>query len=150
MIDSVNKVAIILSAITIVILVINNEFLKPILSKRTNIPIPIELIIIVGGTLLAKYLKMQKSWAIIPVGNIPVGFPDAVVPDFTLWKELAVDSFAIAFVSYSVTVSMALIFGQKLKYEIDFNQELLAMVRKMCLTIKIFTYFSDGFRWFDI
>ena len=93
---------------------------------------------------------MQKSWAIIPVGNIPVGFPDAVVPDFTLWKELAVDSFAIAFVSYSVTVSMALIFGQKLKYEIDFNQELLAMVRKMCLTIKIFTYFSDGFRWFDI
>lgn len=111
-------------------LVINNEFLKPILAKRTNIPIPIELIIIVGGTLLSKYMKMQESWAIIPVGDIPVGFPDAVIPDFTLWKELAVDSFAIAFVSYSVTVSMALIFGQKLKYEIDFNQELLAMVRK--------------------
>jgi solute carrier family 26, other len=109
--------------------VFNNEFLKPIIAKRTNIPIPIELIIIVGGTLLSKLLKMRETWAIIPVGNIPVGLPEAVVPNFGLWKELLVDSFAIAFVSYSVTVSMALIFGQKMKYEIDFNQELLAMVR---------------------
>jgi solute carrier family 26, other len=109
--------------------VFNNELLKPLVAKRTNIPIPIELIVIVGGTLLSKYMKMQEVWAIIPVGNIPVGLPQAVAPNFSLWKELLVDSFAIAFVSYSVTVSMALIFGQKLKYEIDFNQELLAMVR---------------------
>lgn len=117
-----------LSVITIVILVFNNEFLKPFVAKRTNIPIPIELIIIVGGTLLSKYLKMKEVWAVIPVGDIPVGLPQAIVPKFLLWKELLVDSFAIAFVSYSVTVSMALIFGQKLKYEINFNQELLAMV----------------------
>lgn len=123
-----NRTAIILSVITIFILVFNNELLKPLIAKRTNIPIPIELIIIVGGTLLSKYMKMQEVWAIIPVGDIPVGLPPAVIPNFSLWKELLVDSLAIAFVSYSVTVSMALIFGQKLKYEIDFNQELLAMV----------------------
>lgn len=107
----------------------NNELLKPFVAKRTNLPIPIELVVIVGGTLLSKYMKMHETWAIIPVGNIPVGLPEAIIPKFSLWKELLVDSFAIAFVSYSVTVSMALIFGQKLKYEIDFNQELLAMVR---------------------
>jgi solute carrier family 26, other len=128
LIGSVNRVAIILSLITIVILVFNNELIKPIIAKRTNIPIPIELIIIVGGTLLSKLMKMSETWSIIPVGDIPVGLPEAVIPNFSLWKELLVDSFAIAFVSYSVTVSMALIFGQKLKYEIDFNQELLAMV----------------------
>jgi MFS superfamily sulfate permease-like transporter len=131
LIGSVNRVAIILSLITIVILVFNNELLKPIIAKRTNIPIPIELIIIVGGTLLSKIMKMSETWSIIPVGDIPVGLPEAVVPNFSLWKELLVDSFAIAFVSYSVTVSMALIFGQKLKYEIDFNQELLAMVSEL-------------------
>lgn len=65
-----------------------------------------------------------------PVGHIPTGFPSPKIPNFTLWKELIFDCFAIAFVSYSVTVSMALIFGQKMKYEIDFNQELLAMVRR--------------------
>lgn len=97
--------------------------------KITRLPIPIELIVVVGGVLLAKYLHMTEKWAIIPVGHIPVGLPSPVLPRFTLWKELLVDSIAIAFVSYSVTVSMALIFGQKLKYEIDFNQELLAMVK---------------------
>lgn len=116
-----------LSAIAIIILVFNNEFLKPRIAKRTNIPIPIELIVVVGGTLLAKYMKMEENWSIIPVGDIPVGLPEATLPKFDLWKEVLVDSIAIAFVSYSVTVSMALIFGQKLSYEIDFNQELLAM-----------------------
>lgn len=120
--------AILLSIITITLLMFNNELLKPIVAKRTKVPIPIELIIVISGVLLSKFLKMEETWQIIPVGHIPVGLPQAVVPKFDLWKEILVDCFAIAFVSYSVTVSMALIFGQKLKYEIDFNQELLAMV----------------------
>lgn len=125
-----NQVAILLSIITITILIFNNEFLKSRVARRSPVPIPIELIAVVGGTLLSKYLRMEETWAIIPVGHIPVGLPSPTLPNFTIWKELLVDCFAIAFVSYSVTVSMALIFGQKLKYEIDFNQELLAMVRK--------------------
>lgn len=120
-----------MSVITIVILVFNNEFLKPRVAKLTTLPIPIELIVVVGGTIIARFIQMDELWAIIPVGHIPVGLPPPIVPNFYLWKELLVDSFAIAFVSYSVTVSMALIFGQKLKYEIDFNQELLAMVSEV-------------------
>jgi solute carrier family 26, other len=121
-------VAIILSLITIVILVINNEILKPKVAKKMSLPIPIELIAVIGGTLISKYMQMHENWDIILVGEIPTGLPDATFPKLTLWRELLMDSFAIAFVSYSVTVSMALIFGQKLKYEINFNQELLAMV----------------------
>lgn len=48
-------------------------------------------------------------------------------PPFELLQAVALDSFVIAMVSYSVTVSMALIFAEKANYEIDFNQELLAM-----------------------
>lgn len=103
--------------------------MKPRIAKRTKLPIPIELIAVVGGVLISKYMKLEETWEIIPVGHIPVGLPPAILPHFDIWKELLVDAFAIAFVSYSVTVSMALIFGQKLKYEIDFNQELLAMVK---------------------
>lgn len=44
-----------------------------------------------------------------------------------LVREVGVDSFIIAMVSYTISVSMALIFATKLNYEIDFNQELLAM-----------------------
>lgn len=37
------------------------------------------------------------------------------------------DGFIIAMVSYTINVSMALTFAQRFNYEIDFNQELLAM-----------------------
>lgn len=49
------------------------------------------------------------------------------LPDLNLSKELIMDGFILSMVSYTVSVSMALIFAQKLNYEIDFNQELLAM-----------------------
>jgi len=42
---------------------------------------------------------------------------------------VAVDSISITLVSYTITISMALIFAEKLNYEINSNQELLAMVR---------------------
>lgn len=40
---------------------------------------------------------------------------------------MLVDAFTITMVSYTVSVSMALIFARKYNYEINFNQELLAM-----------------------
>lgn len=49
------------------------------------------------------------------------------LPSLELAKEVGVDSFIIGLVSYTISVSMALLFAQKLNYEIDFNQELLAM-----------------------
>lgn len=120
-----------MSLSTIVILLINNEILKPRVSKVTKIPIPIELILVVGGTFLSKYANLPEIYGIDPVGHIPLGLPDPAIPKFYLWRELLVDSIAIAFVSYSITVSMALIFGQKYKYEIGFNQEILALVMSM-------------------
>lgn len=42
-------------------------------------------------------------------------------------SELLLSAFTISMVSYTVSVSMALIFAKKLNYDIDFNQELLAM-----------------------
>lgn len=126
-----NIAALIMSLSTIVILLINNELLKPLVSKISKIPVPIELILVVGGTFLSRYVNLTELYGINPVGHIPLGLPDLTVPRFDLWRELLVDSIAIAFVSYSITVSMALIFGQKYKYEIGFNQEILALVMSM-------------------
>lgn len=38
-------------------------------------------------------------------------------------------------VSYTITISMALIFAQKLNYKINSNQELLAMVRNFIIIL---------------
>lgn len=123
-----NKTAILISVVAIVILIINNEIIKPHWNKISPIPIPIELILVVAGTLISNSLDLRGNYTIRTIGNIPTGFPEPNVPDLNLAKELVVDGFIVAVVSYTVSVSMALIFAQKLNYEIGFNQELLAMV----------------------
>lgn len=109
------------------IIYLNNEWLKPKLSKVCFLPLPIELIAVITGTLVSRYADLKTNYGIKPIGHIPTGFPDFEVPDLDLAKNLLVDGFIVAMVSYTVTVSMALIFAQKLNYEVNFNQELLAM-----------------------
>ncbi|XP_032674738.1 sulfate transporter isoform X3 [Odontomachus brunneus] len=126
-VENANMAAVIISLISIVILVINNEVLKPRISKKCGMPIPIELIAVVGGTLISRYCDLPKIYDIKIVGHIPTGLPKPEVPSVELLPLVAVDSIAITIVSYTITVSMALIFAQKLSYEIDSNQEFLAM-----------------------
>ncbi|XP_018399758.1 PREDICTED: solute carrier family 26 member 6-like [Cyphomyrmex costatus] len=126
-IKNTNIAAVIVSIVSIIILVFNNEYLKPRMSKKCSIPIPIELIAVVGGTLVSRYCDLSNIYDIETVGHIPTGLPTPEVPSFELLPLVLVDSIAITMVSYTITVSMALIFAQKLSYEIDSNQELLAM-----------------------
>ncbi|KAK9297693.1 hypothetical protein QLX08_008736 [Tetragonisca angustula] len=126
-IQNTNLTALLISSITIVGLVLNNEFLKPWASKKCSIPIPIELIAVVSGTLVSKYFCFPTMYNIQVVGNIPTGLPTPTVPTFQLLHLVATDSIAITMVSYTITISMALIFAQKLNYKINSNQELLAM-----------------------
>ncbi|XP_014247285.1 solute carrier family 26 member 10-like isoform X2 [Cimex lectularius] len=118
--------AIICSALTITVLVINNEFLKPYVQKKTFIPIPIELLVVLCGTLASTYGNIATNYGLKTVGHIAVGLPEPAVPNFNLLPAVALDSITITIIGYISSFSMALIFANKLKYEIDPNQELLA------------------------
>lgn len=50
------------------------------------------------------------------------------MPPIPLLWLVAVDAIAISIVSYSVTISMAMIFAKKQSYEVKANQEMLALV----------------------
>lgn len=52
--------------------------------------------------------------------------PDFEVPPPKLFSVVFVDSCVIALVTYSITMSLALLVSEKLKYKLDTNQELLA------------------------
>lgn len=49
------------------------------------------------------------------------------MPNLELIPTVILDAFPIAVVAYTVTLSMGLIFAKKANYEVDANQELLAM-----------------------
>ncbi|XP_076169612.1 prestin isoform X2 [Ptiloglossa arizonensis] len=124
-IDNVNGIAILLSCVTIIILVVNN-ILKPKIAKVSPFPVPIEMLAVIIGTVLSIYTNLEKDYGVVVVGHIPVGLPVPAVPPLQLIPNILVDSFVITMVSYTISMSMALIFAQKLGYEVDSNQELMA------------------------
>lgn len=63
---------------------------------------------------------------VFQIGEVQRGLPDFKPPPVNLLISVITESVIIAIVAYSVTMSMALLFSEKLKYPIDTNQELLA------------------------
>ncbi|XP_052739146.1 prestin isoform X2 [Bicyclus anynana] len=126
-IPNANWTAFGISAVACLVISLNNELLKPWVSKRSRVPVPIELIAIVVGTLASTFGHLKENYGISLVGTIPTGLPDANVPPIELMPQIALDAFTITMVTYTISMSMALIFAAKDKYEIDANQELLAL-----------------------
>ncbi|XP_026689042.1 sulfate transporter-like, partial [Diaphorina citri] len=98
------------------------------LSKLIPVPLPIELITVVLGTLASSKFGLKENYHITTVGYIPTGFPVPEVPPLWLLPKLIVDGLVIAIIAFSINISMASILAKKMKYKIDSNQELLASV----------------------
>ncbi|XP_053685715.1 solute carrier family 26 member 10-like [Sabethes cyaneus] len=123
----VNYISVSISLCTIAILTFNNVYLKKKVAKFSIVPVPVELILLIIGSLMSTHFNLAKDHAIRTIEHIPTGFPEPALPDWDLLQLIIVDSFIVATVSYAVTVSMGTIFAQRENYEMDFNQELLAM-----------------------
>ncbi|XP_058828758.1 solute carrier family 26 member 6 [Topomyia yanbarensis] len=115
------------SVIVILFMIFMNEYLKPWSSTKCKFPIPAELVAVVGGTMASYFIRLGPDFAVKLVGEIPVGLPDPQMPPVALLKLVAVDAIAITIVSYSIVMSMGMIFAQKEGYEVRANQELIAM-----------------------
>ncbi|XP_015122144.1 solute carrier family 26 member 10 isoform X1 [Diachasma alloeum] len=125
-IDDVNIAAMVIAAITIIAVIFNNEVVKPRVSRHCSFPIPIEMLAVVIGTLVSVQMNLHDVYSVSIVGDIPVGLPIPQLPPLDLLPDVIVDCFVITMVSYSISMSMALIFAQKMNYEVDANQELMA------------------------
>lgn len=68
--------------------------------------------------------------------------PEPQAPPFELLPSILTDGLTIAIVSYTMSLSMGLIFAQKFDYEIDPNQELLAMVSNSNKKLQKFFFIS--------
>lgn len=70
------------------------------------------------------------------------------MPPVKLLWLVAVDAIAISIVSYSVTISMAMIFSKKQSYEVNANQEMLALVNDFPIKflLLIHNVFNIGFQ----
>ncbi|XP_043232167.1 prestin-like isoform X4 [Amphibalanus amphitrite] len=123
---SANPAAMVISGTAISVLVFNNEYLKPKAAKRTKFPIPIELIVVVIGTVASYFGDLHGNYQVQVIGNVTTGLPKPTNPIFSLIPNILMDAVIIAIIAYSVSLSMAQLFAKKHEYVVDANQELIA------------------------
>ncbi|XP_055336026.1 solute carrier family 26 member 10-like isoform X2 [Paramacrobiotus metropolitanus] len=92
-----------------------------------KIPFPSELVVVVFGALASYLMSLGTAYGVDILGHIPLGLPAPRLPDLSILPAFALDSFAIAIVSFAITLSLTKLFSNKYKYSIDANQELRAM-----------------------
>uniref|UniRef100_A0A8C4HXC5 Solute carrier family 26 member 6, like 1 n=1 Tax=Dicentrarchus labrax TaxID=13489 RepID=A0A8C4HXC5_DICLA len=114
------------SAVSMVFLIAAKE-LNSFLSPKLPVPIPVELITIVAGTLISSFGHLNSNFTIAVVGEIPSGLSSPSVPDVSLFGEVIGDAFALAIVGYAISISLGKTFALKHGYKVDSNQELVAL-----------------------
>uniref|UniRef100_A0AAQ6I8T0 STAS domain-containing protein n=1 Tax=Anabas testudineus TaxID=64144 RepID=A0AAQ6I8T0_ANATE len=116
----------VVSAVSMVFLIAAKE-LNSFLSPKLPVPIPVELITIVAGTLISNYAQLNSNYTVSVVGEIPSGLSPPRVPDVSLFGEVIGDAFALAIVGYAICISLGKTFALKHGYKVDSNQELVAL-----------------------
>uniref|UniRef100_A0A8C9EFE6 Solute carrier family 26 member 5 n=1 Tax=Phocoena sinus TaxID=42100 RepID=A0A8C9EFE6_PHOSS len=82
---------------------------------------------VVMGTGISAGFSLHESYNVDVVGTLPLGLLPPANPDTSLFHLVYVDAIAIAIVGFSVTISMAKTLANKHGYQVDGNQELIAL-----------------------
>ncbi|VIO91442.1 Uncharacterized protein BM_BM7445 [Brugia malayi] len=116
-----------ISILSIIFLFVGHGYVNPWFKKRSSVPLPIELILVILVTIFSVYMDLKSNYGVKVVDYIPQGIPTPSLPNFDLIPYLLNDAFAIAIISYMFVVSMAKLFAKKRRYKIDPTQDLYAV-----------------------
>ncbi|XP_054719480.1 sulfate transporter-like [Uloborus diversus] len=125
-IGSVNYIVLIMSVCSLLFLIIVKELINGIVLKKSKLPVPAELILVIGGTMVSKYICLHTKYDIDVVGLTPTGFLPPEAPPFELLPKVLTSSMILSIICAATTLSMVLIYAKKHEYEVDTNQELVA------------------------
>jgi len=98
--------------------------------KRT--PIPAELVVVILATATVKMFDLSGRAEVATIGSVPTGLPRFQIPDFKGFgssnlAKLAVHATVLAIINFMVSISVAKTYSRKFGYEVDANQELVAL-----------------------
>uniref|UniRef100_A0A672YHW8 Solute carrier family 26 member 6-like n=1 Tax=Sphaeramia orbicularis TaxID=375764 RepID=A0A672YHW8_9TELE len=116
----------VVSLVAISVLIVVKE-INDCYKQKLPLPIPIELIVIIGATIITHFCGLTSKYNIDVVGEIPSGLKAPRAPDVTLFSHVIGDAFAVAIVGYAINISLGKTFALKHGYKVDSNQELVAL-----------------------
>lgn len=126
--DQINLLCVLISVICLIILCLNQFLVQKYLSRvfKKNIMIPIELILLIIMILISRQFELEHSYQVPTCGPIEIEMTAPDLPDLRLIRELWAQSLATAMISYTTVYIMSKTYANKLNYEVNSNQELIA------------------------
>ncbi|KAG8132064.1 hypothetical protein E2320_009947 [Naja naja] len=121
-----NVASLVFALISSVLLIIVKE-LNMKYMKKIRVPIPMEIIIVIVATAISGSFNMPEKYDMPIVGLINMGFPSATLPLVGKWKDMIGPAFSLAIVGYVINLAMGRTLGNKHGYDVDPNQEMLAL-----------------------
>ncbi|XP_041366122.1 sulfate transporter-like [Gigantopelta aegis] len=125
-ISEVNVAAIVCALITCIVIFLVKECINERFKHKLFVPLPIELFVVIAGTVIAYFADLGGNFGISVVGEIPNTIPPPTIPPLNTVPSLIVDSFIIAILIFANTIAMAKICAKKHNYEVDDSQEFIA------------------------
>ncbi|KAL3878616.1 hypothetical protein ACJMK2_030950 [Sinanodonta woodiana] len=121
-----NIPTLVISIICMALLYIVKEQVNQRFKKKLKIPVPIELLVVIIGTVTSYVWNFNKRFRVQIVGNIPTGMPAPSYPSFQHVDVYITEIFIIAIISFAQSVSLAALMAKRHNYSLDSNQELIA------------------------
>ncbi|XP_056130617.1 solute carrier family 26 member 9-like [Lampris incognitus] len=90
-------------------------------------PVPMEIVIVVVATAISGPLDLPEKYHMDIVGKIPLGFPAPILPTVSQWDDMLSTAFSLAIVGYVINLAMGRTLAAKHGYDVDPNQEMLAL-----------------------
>ncbi|XP_061183363.1 prestin-like [Saccostrea echinata] len=121
-ITTANVGSIVTSIVCIIILIFVKDFINEKFKSKMFMPIPIDLILVILGSVVSYFGELDSQYRIPVVGNIPPGVPTPTLPD--LRSGIIGNSIVIAIIVFVLTISMTKVCESK--NAINADQELVA------------------------
>ncbi|XP_076023060.1 solute carrier family 26 member 9-like [Genypterus blacodes] len=90
-------------------------------------PVPMEIVVVVVATAISGPLHLPERYHMDIVGEIALGFPTPILPTVSDWDDMLSTAFSLAIVGYVINLAMGRTLAAKHGYDVDPNQEMLAL-----------------------
>ncbi|XP_071993582.1 solute carrier family 26 member 9 [Engystomops pustulosus] len=121
-----NVASLIFALVSTVLLIVVKEINLKYMHK-IRFPIPMEIIIVIIATAVSGSFNLPEKYHMDIVGQIPLGFPAPTLPTVSQWGEMFGTAFSLAIVGYVINLAMGRTLGTRHGYDVDPNQEMLAL-----------------------
>lgn len=119
---------VLISFVCICILLFSKIYInKWLFKKGIQIPFPIELLVVIGATLVSTVFDFHGNYGVPVVGHIQAGLPAPKLPRWEVVQMIALKSIPLALVGFTIALSIGKIYGRKHGYNVVPNQELFAI-----------------------